>query len=202
MRRGDHRICFVGDSFVQGTGDATGLGWTGRVAAAGRAAGHDLTAYNLGIRRDTSADIAARWQAECDARFRVACSPYVVFSFGANDMTADDETLRLPMPASIANFRNIISGAKARCPTLVIGPPPVGDSAQDVRIFTLCAIYAAIAGEIDIPYLPLAQDLAGDAAWRRAVAGGDGTHPDGTGYALIAERVLNWPAWWFKSAAR
>jgi len=202
MRQGDHRVCFVGDSFVQGTGDAAGLGWTGRVAAAARAAGYDLTAYNLGIRRDTSADIAARWQAECDARFRVACSPYVVFSFGANDMTADDETLRLPMPASIANFRSIISDAKARCPTLVIGPPPVGDSAQDVRIFTLCAIYAAIAGELNIPYLPLAQDLAGDAAWQRAVAAGDGTHPDGTGYALIAERVLNWPAWWFKPAAR
>jgi lysophospholipase L1-like esterase len=33
MRRGDHRICFAGDSFVQGTGDAAGGGWVGRVAA-------------------------------------------------------------------------------------------------------------------------------------------------------------------------
>jgi acyl-CoA thioesterase I len=89
MRRGDHRVCFVGDSFVQGTGDTAGGGWVRRVTAAAAGAGCDITAYNLGVRRDTSADIAARWQAECDARLRAECSPYLVFSFGANDMIAD-----------------------------------------------------------------------------------------------------------------
>jgi lysophospholipase L1-like esterase len=201
MRPGDHRVCFVGDSFVQGTGDAAGPGWTGRVAAAAHAAGYDLTAYNLGIRRDTSADIAARWQAECDARFRVACLPYIVFSFGANDMTAEVDELRVPMPESVACFRSIVGDARTRCPTLVVGPPPVGDAAQDVRIITLCAMYSALADELGVPYLPLAQQLAGDAAWLRAVAAGDGTHPDGTGYALIAARVLDWPAWWFSVPA-
>ena len=29
----DLRICFVGDSFVAGTGDETALGWVGRVTA-------------------------------------------------------------------------------------------------------------------------------------------------------------------------
>src|SRR5690606_38662926 len=118
MRRGDHRICFVGDSFVQGTGDTAGGGWVRRVAAAAVAAGYDITACKLGVRRDTSADVAARWQAECDARLRAECSPYLVFSFGANDMTADGEVLRVPMPASVENFRSIISEARSRCPTL------------------------------------------------------------------------------------
>jgi lysophospholipase L1-like esterase len=199
MRRGDHRICFVGDSFVQGTGDTAGGGWVRRVAAAAVAAGYDITAYKLGVRRDTSADIAARWQAECDARLRAECSPYLVFSFGANDMTADGEVLRVPMPASVENFRSIISEARSRCPTLVIGPLPVGDAAQDTRIIALCATYALLAAEIGVPYLPLAESLANDPAWTRAVTAGDGTHPDGSGYALIAERVLQWAAWWFSA---
>jgi len=201
MRRGDHRICFVGDSFVQGTGDAAGGGWVGRVAAAAVAAGYDVTAYNLGVRRDTSADIAARWQAECDARLRAECSPYLVFSFGANDMAAEDESLRVPMPASLENFRNILNEARARCPLLVVGPPPVGEADQDTRIIALCATYALLAAELGVPYLPLAESLASDPGWQRAVAAGDGTHPDASGYALVAERVLQWPAWWFGASA-
>lgn len=201
MRRGDHRICFVGDSFVQGTGDAAGGGWVRRVTAAAVAAGYDITAYNLGVRRDTSADIAARWQAECDARLRAECSPYLVFSFGANDMTADGTSLRVPMPASLENFRSILTEARARCPVLVIGPLPVGEPAQNTRIIALCATYALLAAELDVPYLPLAGSLVNDPAWTRAVAAGDGTHPDGSGYALVAERVLQWQAWWFSTTA-
>ena len=51
------RIHFFGDSVVNGTGDGERLGWTGRVCSRARRAGHDLTHYNLGIRRDTRADI-------------------------------------------------------------------------------------------------------------------------------------------------
>ncbi len=49
----DHRICFIGDSFVQGTGDSESLGWVGRVAAKAQAAGWTMTPYNLSVRRDT-----------------------------------------------------------------------------------------------------------------------------------------------------
>lgn len=202
MHPGDHRICFVGDSFTHGTGDAAGLGWTGRVAAAARTAGYALTAYNLGVRRDTSTDIAARWQTECDVRFRVACTPYIVFSFGANDMTADDASLRVPIPLSVDNFVKILGDARTRCRTLFIGPLPVCDAAQDIRIIALCATYQLLAGELGVPYLPLAQELAGSAAWRQAVAAGDGTHPDGDGYALVAARVAHWPAWWFNTVTQ
>jgi acyl-CoA thioesterase-1 len=54
------RICFFGDSFVNGTGDDDALGWVGRAVASARHAGRDVTAYNLGVRGDTSADVAAR----------------------------------------------------------------------------------------------------------------------------------------------
>ena len=58
------RICFIGDSFVNGTGDDACLGWAGRLCRDARAAGREVTYYNLGVRRNTSADIARRWRAE------------------------------------------------------------------------------------------------------------------------------------------
>jgi len=200
MIAGDHRICFVGDSFVHGTADADCLGWAGRVAAAARKYGYDLTAYNLGVRRDTSADIAARWQHECAMRLPEGCSQYLVFSFGANDMTTEGKALRVPVTDSIANFHSIISKATARYPTLVIGPLPVSDAAQDNRIEELCKLYAQTAKELGVPYLPLAGEMFRNSAWIHAVAAGDGTHPDASGYTLIAERVQQWPAWWFSSS--
>ena len=50
------RILAFGDSFVAGVGDPDHLGWIGR-ALRGR---REITLYNLGVRRETSADIAAR----------------------------------------------------------------------------------------------------------------------------------------------
>ena len=62
------RICFVGDSFVNGTGDPECLGWTGRICVNANKKGYDITYYNLGIRRDTSTDIAKRWLQEVSLR--------------------------------------------------------------------------------------------------------------------------------------
>ena len=56
MQTDDLRLCFVGDSFVNGTNDPDYLGWTGRVSILARGRGHMLTCYNLGVRRDTSSD--------------------------------------------------------------------------------------------------------------------------------------------------
>ena len=53
----DIRICFVGDSLVNGTGDEMALGWAGRLCAMAHTRGSSVTYYNLGIRRNTSKDI-------------------------------------------------------------------------------------------------------------------------------------------------
>ena len=41
------RICFIGDSFVNGTGDETALGWAGGLCVAASASGKSTTYYNL-----------------------------------------------------------------------------------------------------------------------------------------------------------
>jgi len=57
------RICFVGDSMTNGTGDPEYLGWVGRVMRDERTRRAELTSYNLGVRRDRSDQIRARWMA-------------------------------------------------------------------------------------------------------------------------------------------
>jgi acyl-CoA thioesterase I len=194
----DHRICFVGDSFVQGTCDPECRGWVGRVAAAGGAAGFDLTAYNLGIRRDTSRDVLARWQQECELRFRLHCAKYAVFSFGTNDTKIEDGTLRIGREESLANLRSILVQAQSLYRVLVVGPVPVGDAPQNERIFDLCSVYADVAANLDIPYLPVARRLLSETAWLDEVRVNDGSHPGSKGYEALAAMVLEWPDWWFR----
>ncbi|MGK8554371.1 GDSL-type esterase/lipase family protein [Nocardia gipuzkoensis] len=78
-------VCFVGDSFVAGVGDERCLGWAGRLGAAAHAEGVPLTAYNLGVRRQTSAEILDRWLIECSPRLPEGVDARVVLSFGVND---------------------------------------------------------------------------------------------------------------------
>ncbi len=210
------RICFVGDSITVGTGDDRYQGWPALAAAAEAARGHDLTLYNLGVRGDTSIQLAARWQAECRARLPDDVNGALVFSFGVNDAaiepTADPERPRVPLAQSIATAREILSTAQSWLPTLMIGPTPVRvDGVQIVRspqvtydflnqrTQTIDAAYAKLTAELGVPYLELFADLEGDPDWAAALRTGDGVHPSQAGYAMMAERIARWPAWrrWF-----
>ncbi|WP_111430581.1 GDSL-type esterase/lipase family protein [Rhodobacteraceae bacterium DSL-40] len=190
------RACFIGDSFTHGVGDAAGLGWRGRVVARMQAGVPDLTAYDLGIRRDTSGDIRRRWEAEALARLAAGFRHRLVFSFGTNDC-ADDGTgaARVPMAESLGHADAILARAARMAPTLLIGPPPVlDDPAADARIARLEPELATVAGRHGVPFLPVFEALRQDAAWRQSAAAGDGTHPDGAGYAALAARIWDWPA--------
>ena len=107
----DLRICFVGDSFVNGTGDDTALGWVGRVCAEARARGVRLTSYNLGVRRDTSQDVLARWEAECRRRLPADCDARIVLSFGVNDTVVETGHERVALEASCEALRQIVRAA-------------------------------------------------------------------------------------------
>src|SRR5262245_2472195 len=112
MKDQDLRICFVGDSYVNGTNDPEYFGWTGRLSIAARRKGNNLTYYNLGVRRETSSDIAKRWQQEVQSRCPSGCMPFVVFSFGVNDTTSENGQTRVPEIQSVVNAREILRMAK------------------------------------------------------------------------------------------
>ena len=190
------RIGFLGESFVNGTGDPEMLGWVGRICAAARQAGRDLTMYNLGIRRETSDQLLLRWEAEVDRRLPPEADPRLVFSFGVNDMTEENGAIRVPVERSLANARAILTAAAQRCPTLFIGPPPVADDApQNGRIGRLSLAYNEICAALGVPYLDIHAALLRSQVWRTEAMAGDGAHPAAAGYAAMAALILVWPAW-------
>ena len=195
----DRRILFFGDSFVAGAGDPTGLGWVGRVVAASHDAGLPITAYNLGVRGNTSADVAARFEAETAARTRNEAAAYgVVLSFGANDMLVEDNRLRVPPGRSVGTLNRLIDLIQASGRgVMVVGPPPVGEAEEDERIRELSSQFAHVVTHRNLRYVEAARVLSGHEVWRREAAANDGSHPGAGGYAALAELVLaaGWGSW-------
>ncbi|MFI5714810.1 GDSL-type esterase/lipase family protein [Nocardia sp. NPDC051750] len=193
----DLRICFVGDSFVAGEGDPRALGWSGRLTAHARSAGLALTAYNLGIRGQTSADIAARWRVECRSRLPAGIAGRLVFSFGVNDTVRTGDGIRVDVDTSVANLRAVLAAARDESwPVLMAGPPPVDDAAHNRRIADLDERFDKVCAEFGVPYIGSCHRLAADSVWMEQVRSGDGAHPGAEGYAVLAELLLpRWREW-------
>jgi lysophospholipase L1-like esterase len=104
----DIRICFLGDSFIAGTGDPTYLGWTARACAAMTSPHYSVSHYNLGIRGNTSEQIEVRWLAEATKRFPNHSDNRVVFSFGTNDNRVEDGLRFVEQKDSVACARRIL----------------------------------------------------------------------------------------------
>lgn len=189
------RICFLGDSFVNGTNDPHCLGWVGRVSARARQSGCDLTSYNLGIRRDTSLDVAARWQAETAARLPKDVDGRLVFSFGVNDCCDENGRRRVALGTTLETARGMLAEASRSHPILMVGPPPIAKAAVNARIAQLSQALAALCGELGMPYLETCAPLVANAVWMDEVAAVDGAHPAAGGYDALAALVQAWPAW-------
>jgi acyl-CoA thioesterase-1 len=192
------RVCFFGDSFVNGTGDDDGLGWVGRVVARARQGGLDITGYNLGIRRDTSADVAARWLNEARLRLPAEHDGRLVFSFGANDCSANGAGDRpgVARESSLAHAEAILDTAHRWLPTLMVGPGTVAsDREANARICALSADYGKLCERLGVPYLEVCQLTLASPLWTGEAIAGDGAHPNRGGYALVADAVANWGPW-------
>ena len=90
------------------------------MCAAAHKDSHELTCYNLGVRRETSADIRERWQSEVSCRLQAGCEGRIVFSFGVNDTTLENGKPRVPVADSVANAREILSTAQRFYPILML----------------------------------------------------------------------------------
>lgn len=199
----DHaiRFCFLGESFVNGTGDRTHLGWAGRLCETLSHRGDRVTYYNLGIRRETSTELLERWQQECDRRLPLNghppnCHHRVVFSFGVNDTTFEDGTTRVELGRSLENARQILTVAQQLYPVLMVGLAPIADDdAQNVRIHELSGHFAQLCETLNVPYLDVFTPLSQSATWMQEAKAGDGAHPDAGGYTELFHLVQQWTAW-------
>jgi len=195
----DIRICFLGDSFVNGTGDETYLGWTGRLCVAARTDKIAVTYYNLGVRRNTSLDILRRCEAECNIRLPESCDGRVVLCCGVNDMMFENGKIRVTNELSSKNVSQILQQTRAKYKTIMIGPAPVGDEDLNSRIQTISAAYAQEAELLSIPYIEVFSHLISDQKYIAESKKNDGFHPKSYGYSAIFKVIAESPQWWFKS---
>jgi lysophospholipase L1-like esterase len=189
------RICFIGDSFVSGAFDGECLGWVGRISALARARGHDLSPYNLGIRGETSVQIARRWRAEAEPRQSPQQEGRLVFEFGVNDVREVNGKRQLPADQSLAAATEMLREASRWKPVLMIGPPPSIDQPRNLRVKDLAEDIAKLCATLNVPYFDSYAPLMASPNWMRCVEAVDGTHPDAAGYAEWANLIDRWPAW-------
>jgi len=194
----DRRLLFFGDSLVAGVGDPSGRGWVGRVVAASFENGLPLTGYNLGVRRETSEQVAARWRNELLPRLPSEIDGRMVISFGANDTTIEHGRLRVAPERSCAALARILDGATALgLIPLVIGPAPVDDAQQNERIQALSASFSEVCSNAGVRFIGVVEQLLAAELWMTQVMAGDGAHPGAEGYDMLADLILaaGWTGW-------
>ena len=185
------RLIAFGDSMVAGAGDPDHLGWIGRTIAGRR----EITLYNLGVRRETSADIAARWDAETRPRMVDHEPMRIVFSFGVNDCHLEDGAPRVATAETLKTARAMLTEARALAPVLMVGPPPVADPGVCARVESLNAALLALCGRLRAPFIDVFQPLVAGGLWQAEAAAWDGAHPGAAGYQQMADLVAAHPAW-------
>jgi len=184
------RICFVGDSITNGTGDPEYLGWVGRVMQHERTRRAELTGYNLGIRRDRSDQIRARWRAEVEARLPPEHEGRVVVALGAND------AVQAIAPAvTLGHAEAILTEAGARWPVLMVGPAPLADDEARGRVAALDTAFVALCGRLGVPFVSVFGGLLSTPTWLDEARAGDGAHPAAAGYLRLAKIILASKAW-------
>jgi lysophospholipase L1-like esterase len=184
------RFCFVGDSITNGTGDPDCLGWVGRVMRHERTRRTELTAYNLGIRRDRSDQIRARWRAEVEARLPDQHEGRVVFAFGANDAVQE-----IAPAVTLDHAEAILTEGRARWPVFFVGPAPLAEVAACERMAALDNLLAALCERLGVPYTSVFDGLMATPVWLDEARAGDGAHPGAGGYSRMAALVLASEAW-------
>lgn len=190
----DVGMVFVGASLTAGYGDPKGLGWVGRVVARTQHPDLDLTAYNLGIRGNTSGDVVARWSAECHPRWAGRRERRLVLSVGANDVLSG-----MTMARSRLNLANVLDEAtNAGIGVFVVGLTPTLDDDLNRRIEALAEAQADVCARRGITYVDCFRPLATHDQWMADLAASpDRAHPGQAGYGLIAWLVLHngWNDW-------
>jgi lysophospholipase L1-like esterase len=151
-----------------------------------------VTAYNLGIRGETSAQVASRWRAEATPRVPPGADARIVVSFGTNDTTIEDGALRVAADSSRRALTAILDEASTLgLAPFVVGPAPVDDAEQNRRIRDLTESFAELCQERDTPFIGVVEPLLECSVWMSEVTGGDGAHPGAEGYRTIAQLLID-----------
>lgn len=147
------------------------------------------TFYNLGVRRHTSTDIAARWQAEVASRQIPGTINHLAFCPGVVDMSPAQMR---PVDEVCATVMQMLDQASALGPVLLICPPPVKEPAMSQRIASLCEAYVTACARKGHPCADVHAALAASPEYMDDLE--DGLHPGPQGAALMARLLAEDPA--------
>ncbi len=183
---------FFGDSVTLGVNDTEMPGgWVSRLALLAQARGlvniPPDTFYNLGARRQSLAQIEARFEQEYRARLMPGIRSRLAFCTGTVDMKSGGEALSLAR-----SLKGLLGRAREIAPVLFICPPPVASAEREanegLRAFSLLA-REACAG-LNIPCISLFDRLLAE-NFPALVT--DAVHPGPQGNARFAELLLQDP---------
>ena len=190
----DVALVFIGDSYVAGYGDPKGAGWVSRVVGRTEHPDVDITAYQLGVRGDSSADVLTRWRIESPPRWEGRSEKRLVVAVGHNDAASGMTTARVRL-----NLANILDdAASAGIAVFVVGPPPTLDEELNARLEIVVEAQADVCARRGVLYVDCFRPLNGHEQYLSDLgASGDGMHPGQAGYGLIAWLVLHggWDRW-------
>jgi lysophospholipase L1-like esterase len=155
-----------------------------------------ITYYNLGIRSETSSQVAERWESEVRPRLRPDLPGGVVLSVGVNDTMPANAAMH-PVERSVSNLQKIVDGVRA-CgwPMLIVGLLPVADPDHNRRIGRQNLAYSHWCSCHGVQYVDVFKNMLESATWMSQVALVDGHHPGPAGYAELTEDLMeSWDAW-------
>lgn len=203
-------VCFVGASTTEGLGDEAGQGWVGRLATLCADEGAPILFHNLGVKGQTLKEITARAAAQCRSCLSHKKDRLIVFGCGLNDVARlENGTPRSTKRIIERRFRELLGELGEIAPLIVVGPPPVLESKMPIfsgkhgvsldfrneDAAEVSRLYAAITGELGIPYLEVYASLLENADYMAGLEANDGLHTNGQGYQRLAEIVAAWPVW-------
>jgi acyl-CoA thioesterase-1 len=190
----DVALVFLGSSLVAGVGDPKGQGWVTRVVGRTQHPDVQLTAYNLGVRDNTSADLLDRWASEVPARWVGRTERRLVVSVGTDDIVAGISLARHRL-----NLANLLDDAATQgVGVFVVSPPPSDDEELNSRLEVLVEAQADVCSRRRVPFVDCYHPLSAHDQWRTDLAANSVPHhPGQAGYGLIAWLVLHngWSEW-------
>lgn len=204
------KVVAMGDSVIYGFGDPVGGGWVERLRRGWMYLdGSGPAVYNLGVRGDGVEQVAQRLEHEFRHRgeLRNRVPDLLLLSVGVNDsarlgrLNGRNFTDFDQFEAAIAQ---LLDQAQHLCPVLFIGMVPVDEAKMP---FMDCLHYnhadqwqykevtRLACASRQIPYLDVFDrwQRRGE-IWCQAHMLTDGLHPNGAGYEVLLQDVVEWEA--------
>lgn len=190
-------LVVLGDSLTAGHGDARRLGWLGRALARSATQESDFVAV-LPVPRETTTQLASRWEAETALRWTGAEERRLLIAPGAWDAAAGVSLARTRL-----NLANILDEALTqRLSVFFVGPAPTlrGD---DDAVAALDGAAYDVCERRGIPYAALYASLSADDRWVADLGTTDGVHPSQIGYGMMTHVVMaqGWHDWFGSTEA-